>query len=178
VRETVIERLDASGLEAFIILELILRDEVCYFLNRDTVYTILLDSRTYDVIYTCNFISWEPQISKFLEFCKCFCSYRNPILCGRPVRYKYISVSRHKRDVTLKTGIYRKDADRLAYSTASCHSSAANHKAVILLYIYIYNEYASFFLCVCVDRFCGIVVRLPGCRPTGPGFDFRRCQIF
>jgi hypothetical protein len=23
-----------------------------------------------------------------------------------------------------------------------------------------------------------LVVRLPGCRPRGPGYDFRRCQIF
>jgi hypothetical protein len=28
------------------------------------------------------------------------------------------------------------------------------------------------------DRFCGLVVKLPGCRPRGPGFYFRRCQIF
>jgi hypothetical protein len=29
-----------------------------------------------------------------------------------------------------------------------------------------------------VDRLLGIVGRLPGCRPRGPGFDSRRCQIF
>jgi hypothetical protein len=28
------------------------------------------------------------------------------------------------------------------------------------------------------DRLCGLVVRLPGWRPKGPGFDSRRCQIF
>jgi hypothetical protein len=36
------------------------------------------------------------------------------------------------------------------------------------------------FSCVCVpqDRLCGLVVRLPGCRPRGPGFDPWRYQIF
>jgi hypothetical protein len=29
-----------------------------------------------------------------------------------------------------------------------------------------------------VDRLCGLVVRVPGCRPTGPGFDSRSYQIF
>jgi hypothetical protein len=28
------------------------------------------------------------------------------------------------------------------------------------------------------DRLFGLVVRLPGCRRRGPGFDSRRCQIF
>jgi hypothetical protein len=28
------------------------------------------------------------------------------------------------------------------------------------------------------DRLCGLVVRVPGCRPRGPGFDSLRCQIF
>jgi hypothetical protein len=28
------------------------------------------------------------------------------------------------------------------------------------------------------DRLCGLVVRLPGCRHRGLGFDSRRCQIF
>jgi hypothetical protein len=28
------------------------------------------------------------------------------------------------------------------------------------------------------DRLCGLVVRVPGYRSRGPGFDFRRCQIF
>jgi hypothetical protein len=26
--------------------------------------------------------------------------------------------------------------------------------------------------------FCGLLVRVPGCRPRGPGLDSRRCQIF
>jgi hypothetical protein len=28
------------------------------------------------------------------------------------------------------------------------------------------------------DRFCGLVVRVPGYRSRGPGFDFRRYQIY
>jgi hypothetical protein len=28
------------------------------------------------------------------------------------------------------------------------------------------------------DRVCGLVVRVPGCRPRGPGFDCRRYRIF
>jgi hypothetical protein len=29
-----------------------------------------------------------------------------------------------------------------------------------------------------VDRLCGLVVRVPGCRSRGPGFDFRHYKIF
>jgi hypothetical protein len=29
-----------------------------------------------------------------------------------------------------------------------------------------------------VDRLCGLVVRVSGYRSRGPGFDFRRFQIF
>jgi hypothetical protein len=32
--------------------------------------------------------------------------------------------------------------------------------------------------CGAHDHLCGLVVRLPGCRPRGPGFDSRNCQIF
>jgi hypothetical protein len=28
------------------------------------------------------------------------------------------------------------------------------------------------------DRLCGLVVRVPGYRSTGPGFDSQRCKIF
>jgi hypothetical protein len=33
------------------------------------------------------------------------------------------------------------------------------------------------FVCT-FDRLCGLVVRVPGYRSKGPGFDSRRCQIF
>jgi hypothetical protein len=29
-----------------------------------------------------------------------------------------------------------------------------------------------------IDRLCGLVVRVPGYRSSGPGFDFRRYHIF
>jgi hypothetical protein len=38
----------------------------------------------------------------------------------------------------------------------------------IFLLWYIFNR----------DRLCGLVVRVPGYRSRGPGFDSRRCQIF
>jgi hypothetical protein len=33
-------------------------------------------------------------------------------------------------------------------------------------------------ICYIIDRLCDLVVRLPSCRPRGPEFDSRRCQIF
>jgi hypothetical protein len=36
----------------------------------------------------------------------------------------------------------------------------------------------SIYVSVQDDRLSGPVTRLPSCRPRGPGFDFRRCQIF
>jgi hypothetical protein len=29
-----------------------------------------------------------------------------------------------------------------------------------------------------VDRLCVLVVKVPGCRQRGPGFDYQRYQIF
>jgi hypothetical protein len=34
------------------------------------------------------------------------------------------------------------------------------------------------YIPVLSDRLCGLVVRLPGCRLRGPGFDYRSYQIF
>jgi hypothetical protein len=36
----------------------------------------------------------------------------------------------------------------------------------------------SFVDSVPLDRLCGLVVRVPGYRPRGPGFDFHHYQIF
>jgi hypothetical protein len=33
-------------------------------------------------------------------------------------------------------------------------------------------------MCQKLDHLCGLVVRVPGYRSSGPGFDFRRHQIF
>jgi hypothetical protein len=39
--------------------------------------------------------------------------------------------------------------------------------------------YFIFHYCILYsDRLCGLVIRLPGCRPRGPGFDSQCCQIF
>jgi hypothetical protein len=40
------------------------------------------------------------------------------------------------------------------------------------------NAIFLLFVFTLMDLLCGLVVRLPGCRPRGPGFDFRHCQIF
>jgi len=41
------------------------------------------------------------------------------------------------------------------------------------------NEILEFFVCrIICDRLCGLVVRVPGYRYRGPGFDPRRYQIF
>jgi hypothetical protein len=42
--------------------------------------------------------------------------------------------------------------------------------------ISVWYEYRS-LTCNILDRLCGLVVRVPGYRSTGPGFDFRRYQI-
>jgi hypothetical protein len=38
--------------------------------------------------------------------------------------------------------------------------------------------YLIYFRCRLLDHLCGLVVRLPGCRPIGHGFDFGRYHIF
>jgi hypothetical protein len=49
-----------------------------------------------------------------------------------------------------------------------------NCKYTCNLAVYVYFPWSRAPL----DRLCGLVVRLPGRRPRGPGFDFRRYQIF
>jgi hypothetical protein len=34
------------------------------------------------------------------------------------------------------------------------------------------------FICGALDRLCGLVVRVPGCKPRGRGFHSRRYRIF
>jgi hypothetical protein len=52
-----------------------------------------------------------------------------------------------------------------------------------LTYVFILHIYLSVdifipsFRCL-FDRLCGLVVRVPGHRSSGPGFDYRRYQIF
>jgi hypothetical protein len=41
-----------------------------------------------------------------------------------------------------------------------------------------YNIYIYELQYLATDRLCGLVVRVPGYRSRGPGFDFRRYQIF
>jgi hypothetical protein len=43
------------------------------------------------------------------------------------------------------------------------------------VYLFIYSIY---FAIAALDRLSGLVVRVPGYRSTGPGFDFRSYQIF
>jgi hypothetical protein len=38
--------------------------------------------------------------------------------------------------------------------------------------------YFLFFKFIFQDRLCGLVIRVPGYRSRGPGFDSWRCQIF
>jgi hypothetical protein len=41
-----------------------------------------------------------------------------------------------------------------------------------------YGVALLYSICQFIDRLCGMVVRLPGCRQRGPGFDSWRCQVF
>jgi hypothetical protein len=52
--------------------------------------------------------------------------------------------------------------------------------AIASVYISIYNLVQIYlhYTIPPTDRLCDLVVRLPGCRPRGPGCDSRRCQIF
>jgi hypothetical protein len=52
-----------------------------------------------------------------------------------------------------------------------------------ILYLRTLNKGSAVSVCiihvyVCVDRLCGLVVRVPGYRSTGSRFDSWRCQIF
>jgi hypothetical protein len=46
---------------------------------------------------------------------------------------------------------------------------------VIFLVLSVQKVYSVFVL---QDRPCGLVVRVPGYRQRGPGFNSRRCEIF
>jgi hypothetical protein len=41
-----------------------------------------------------------------------------------------------------------------------------------------YSELGYVIIVSNVDRLCGVVVRVPGCKPRGPGFESSRYQIF
>jgi hypothetical protein len=53
---------------------------------------------------------------------------------------------------------------------------------IMLSVFYVGIYWFNFFFCFCVhlsvDRLCGLVVRVPGYRSRGPGFDSRLYQIF
>jgi hypothetical protein len=40
------------------------------------------------------------------------------------------------------------------------------------------SNFLNFFVSHLCYRLCGLVIRVPGCRHRGPGFGFRRYQIF
>jgi hypothetical protein len=46
------------------------------------------------------------------------------------------------------------------------------------LYIFMHFLLLKYYAYAAADCLCGLVVRLPGCRPRGSGFDSRHCQIF
>jgi hypothetical protein len=54
--------------------------------------------------------------------------------------------------------------------------SFACNQFLLILYTHMY---ACIFVCVVLlDRICGLLVRVPGYIPRGPGFHSRRCRIF
>jgi hypothetical protein len=64
-----------------------------------------------------------------------------------------------------------------------CSSSAVmfshcSYKTNLVLCKFLYCTEFLFMSCRRCDLLCGLVVRVPGCRPRGPGCDSRRCQIF
>jgi hypothetical protein len=66
------------------------------------------------------------------------------------------------------------------------HFTALRHVFNAFIFSYFSNDgskpdyaYSKFDLMrVSVDCLCGLVVRAPGCKPRGSGFDSRRYQIF
>jgi hypothetical protein len=68
-----------------------------------------------------------------------------------------------------------------------CWESNPSRKYMILLFVhdvkrivgsFSYRCYVFVWLSCSQDRLCGLVVRVPGYRSWGPGFDSRRYQIF
>jgi hypothetical protein len=62
------------------------------------------------------------------------------------------------------------------------HESDKNHTEIHIIKILPFHRHNLYnnnsMENTLLDRLCGLVVRLPGCRPRGLGFYSQRCQIF
>jgi hypothetical protein len=68
-----------------------------------------------------------------------------------------------------------------AFELLSCRvmNPFIDEGALFIVYVkHIYSEVDFKNNLVYMDRLCGLVVRVPGCRPRGPEYDSRRYQIF
>jgi hypothetical protein len=73
---------------------------------------------------------------------------------------KYYSIAEFRRDGSL-------------YNTNYCV-----YYVLIIFYVFVSKIMYRVILNTVGDRLCGLVVRVPGYRSRGPGFDSRRYQIF